>query len=128
MSRENDESPSAATDEPALPVTFEPVEDPGATGTALTPLFTTGGRPGPGRPKGVPNKYTLAMRNAFAAVFEDLQASHPGEGRYPHLRAWAEDNPIHFYRLAVRMLPMQFEAAGNTIGAIVVRGLNDDDE
>src|SRR5688572_28007015 len=125
MSHENDESPAAATDEPAVPVTMGPPEEPGTTDNALVPLFTRGGRPGPGRPKGVPNKNTLAMRNAFAAVFEDLQASHEGEGRYPHLRAWAEQHPIHFYKLAVRMLPMQFEVADNTIGAIVVRGLND---
>jgi hypothetical protein len=87
-------------------------------------MFTPRGRPGPGRPKGAPNKTTIVMKEAIAAVFEDLQVRHKGEGRFPHFLAWAEANPTEFYRIAARQLPVQVEAGG-AIGLVVFRGIND---
>src|SRR5687767_2675366 len=80
-----------------------------SSGRALPPMFTPRGRPGPGRPKGAPNKTTIFMKEAIAAVFEDLQAKHKGEGRYSHFLEWAEANPTEFYRIAARQLPVQVE-------------------
>lgn len=88
-------------------------------------LAADGGRRGGGRPRSSPNRGTIAMRQAIATVFEDLQASHEGEGRYPHFLAWAKDNPTEFYRFAFRQLPMQIEATSRAIGLVVFRGLND---
>ena len=101
----------------------EPIADD--TGRELAPMFTDGGRPGPGRPKGSANKTTVAMRNAISAVFEDLQAEHKGEGRFPHFFEWAKANPTEFYRMAARQVPVQIEAGSQAIGMVVFRGLND---
>lgn len=87
-----------------------------------------GGKPGPGRPRGCCNKSTLAMRDAIAAVFEDLQKEHGGKGRYPHFRAWAKATPTEYYKMAVRLLPVQLETDGRAVGVIVFKGLNDDDD
>ena len=103
----------------------EPPEDDDATGRQLAPRFTKGGLPGPGRPKGSANRVTVAMRDAVIAVFEDLQASHQGEGHYPHFLAWAKANPTEFYRMAARQLPVQLDTGGPAIGLVVFKGLND---
>ena len=94
-------------------------------GRELAPMFTEGGRPGPGRPRGSANRSTVAMRSAITAVFEDLQAGHEGEGRFPHFFEWAKANPTEFYRMASRQLPVQIEAGSRAIGMVVFRGLND---
>lgn len=104
----------------------EPPEDEAATENALVPV--EGGeaeRRGPGRPKGSLNQRTIAMRHAIAAVFEDLQARHTGDGRYPHFLAWAEKNPTEFYRIAARQLPVALENVGRTVGVVVFKGIND---
>ena len=112
---------------------FEPTEgidpDPRESepGRALAPMFTEGGRPGPGRPKGALNRTTILMRDAIAAVFADLQAHHKGKGRYSHFLAWAKKHPSEFYRIAARQLPVPLEATGQAIGLVVWRGLNDED-
>ena len=101
-------------------------EESGTTGRELAPMFTQGGCPGPGRPKGRLNRTTIAMRTAIAAVFEDLQMSCRGEGEYPHFLAWAKKHPTEFYRLAARQIPVQLESSGQAIGVVVFRGVNDD--
>jgi hypothetical protein len=106
--------------------TEQPDPASGEPGRALAPMFTEGGRPGPGRRKGVPNRTTLVMRDAIAAVFEDLQATAKGKGRYPHFLAWAKRHPTEFYRIAVRQVPMPLENMGQAIGLVVFRGLNDE--
>ena len=88
-------------------------------------MFTEGGRPGPGRPKGSPNRTTVMMRSAIGAVFEDLQADHGGAGRYPHFFAWAKENPTEFYRIAARQMPVPLEMTGKAIGLVVFKGIND---
>jgi hypothetical protein len=82
-------------------------------------------RRSPGRPRGKPNNSTILMRTAISAVFEDLQARHEGDGRYPHFLAWAEENPTEFYKLAARRLPIQIEANSRTVGLVVFKGLNE---
>ena len=104
----------------------QPAVEAAATGRALAPMFTPGGRPGPGRPRGRSNRTTTAMKEAIAAVFQDLQATHEGEGEYPHFFEWAKGHPTEFYRMAARLLPLQVEAgAAATIGVVVFQGIND---
>ena len=62
---------------------------------------------------------------ANTRLFEDLQASHEGEGRYPRFFAWAKENPTEFYRIAARQLPLQIEATSRAIGVVIYKGLND---
>ena len=87
-----------------------------------------GPRPRQGRPKGALNKTTIVMKEAIAAVFEDLQVAHGGKGRYPHFFAWADGNPTEFYKMAARRMPVEVESAGQAIGVIVFKGINDGDD
>lgn len=71
------------------------------------------GTPGPGRPKGLPNKNTVAVKEALAAAFE-------GIGGVPALIAWAETakGRDEFYRLWIKLLPTEINA--NLEGGITV--------
>lgn len=61
------------------------------------------GTPGPGRPKGIPNKSTKAVKEALELAFE-------GIGGVPALQKWAGDNTTDFYKLWVKMLPTDIKA------------------
>lgn len=61
------------------------------------------GTPGPGRPKGSPNKFTRSVRDAFQFAFDELGG---GEG----LVVWAkadEKNLTEFYKLCARLIPIE---------------------
>ncbi len=118
MSDDDDEQNEPATSDD------EPWRDP-ATGRFRATALTEGDPRWPGRPRGSPNRMTIAMRHAISAVFEDLQEGHEGRGEYPHFLAWAKENPTEFYRIAARQLPLQIEATGRAIGVVVFKGLND---
>jgi hypothetical protein len=55
---------------------------------------------GPGRPKGLQNKFTVNLKDAFLEAFEGL-------GGAAGLLAWAKDkrNKPDFYRMITKMLP-----------------------
>lgn len=55
---------------------------------------------GKGRPKGVPNKTTQAVKDALALAFQ-------GIGGVPELQAWARDNKTEFYKLWAKLLPTE---------------------
>lgn len=60
------------------------------------------GTPGPGRPKGTPNRTTIAAKEAFALAFDEL-------GGYAGMVAWAQSDPDNlkvFYTLYARLIPM----------------------
>lgn len=61
------------------------------------------GAPGPGRPKGSPNKSTLAVKEALIAAFD-------GMGGVNALQTWAMANETEFYKLWVKMLPQDVNA------------------
>lgn len=58
------------------------------------------GKPGPGRPRGSPNKLTKAAREAFELAFDQL-------GSVDALVKWARANQSEFYRLYARLIPME---------------------
>ena len=64
-----------------------------------------------GRPKGSPNKTTAKVKEAMELAFE-------GIGGVPALIEWAEDNQTEFYKLFVKLLPVQVDA--NVAGSIAV--------
>ena len=73
------------------------------------------GTPGPGRPKGMPNKTTALLKDAI------LQAAHKagGEGgMVQYLTDQAEKNPGPFMALLGKVLPMQI--TGEDGGAIQI--------
>lgn len=57
-------------------------------------------RAGIGRTKGVPNKTTTAVKEALVEAFEQL-------GGVPALVKFGQENPVEFYKLWVKVLPLQ---------------------
>lgn len=70
------------------------------------PLRIGKGKPGPGRPKGVPNKFTLSAKEAFQLAFDRLGGA---EG----MVAWATSDPENlktFYSLYSKLIPVDVQA------------------
>ena len=66
--------------------------------------FKKGGKPGPGRPKGVPNKTTQTAKEAIALAAEGL-------GGTQRLIAWAREDPLNerafWSSIYTKLLPLQ---------------------
>ncbi len=75
------------------------------------------GKPGPGRPKGLPNKNTSLLKDAIL-----MAATKAGgeDGLVGYLETQAKDNPGPFMSLLGKVLPMQVEGTGDN-GAIVIK-------
>lgn len=58
------------------------------------------GKPGPGRPKGMPNKLTKAAKEAFGLAFDKV-------GGVKALTEWAKENRTEFYKLYARLIPTE---------------------
>jgi len=80
------------------------------------------GTPGPGRPKGVPNKTTALLKDAILMAAETAGGGEP-DGLVNYLVAQAKQNPGPFMTLLGKVLPMQVsgEEGGNIIVEIVKR-------
>lgn len=63
------------------------------------------GTPGPGRPKGVQNKLTRTVKEAFGQAFEKLQ-----DDPDCNLETWGRANPKEFYQLASKLIPTEVDA------------------
>ena len=75
------------------------------------------GKPGPGRPKGLPNKSTQLLKDAILKAATDA-----GDGDMAaYLTQQAKDNPGPFMALLGKVLPMQVTGEGG--GALVVTWL-----
>ena len=62
-----------------------------------------GSKPGErrgGRQKGTPNKISLSVKQAILDTFTAL-------GGVEHMRAWAEEHPPDFYKIAARLIPTE---------------------
>lgn len=79
------------------------------------PRFSPGGPAGPGRPKGVPNKLTRTVRQAFEEAFDEL--NRDPEKPYA-LGTWGKKNPDKFYLLAQKLIPAQVEAKVDDVTAL----------
>ncbi|MGZ8282574.1 MAG: hypothetical protein ACXWUN_06430 [Allosphingosinicella sp.] len=82
-------------------------------------------RTGLGRPKGSLNKTTVAIKEAIMAVYQDLQDG--AGGGHAHFRKWATEHPGDFYKMFVKLLPLQVktEVEGGLVAAVVFKGIND---
>ena len=78
-----------------------------------------------GRPKGIPNKLTREVKEAFRAVFESLQED---EGQPYTLVEWAKQNPGQFYPLASKLIPSVTQAKHEHSGAIEHRTVSETSE
>ena len=79
------------------------------------------GTPGPGRPKGVPNKATTTAKEAIALAAEGL-------GGAPRLIAWAKEDPLNerafWSSIYPKLLPLQVTGAEGRTLAQELAGLN----
>lgn len=64
------------------------------------------GTPGPGRPKGVPNKNTTALKEMILQALD-------GKGGVDYLVRQADENPTAFLSLVGKVLPMTVAGAGD---------------
>ena len=74
------------------------------------------GNAGKGRPKGVPNKITKALKEA---ILEAAEGAHP-KGTVGYLKAQASENPVAFMTLLGKVLPMTVEGTGDN-GALTIQ-------
>jgi len=72
------------------------------------------GKPGPGRPKGVPNKTTTQLKEAILLAAEQAGGE---DGMVGYLKEQAIKNPASFIPLLGKVLPMQI--TGEDGGSIV---------
>lgn len=63
------------------------------------------GKAGPGRPKGVPNKATAAVKDMILAALDR-------KGGVDYLVEQADANPVAFMSLLGKVMPTQIEGAG----------------
>jgi hypothetical protein len=78
--------------------------------------------PGPGRPKGLPNKTTIAVKEALQQAFQ-------GIGGVPALTEWARENQGEFYKLYSKLLPTEVRADVNvsvTLEALISQSYRED--
>lgn len=80
------------------------------------------GKAGPGRPKGLPNKTTTALKEAILLAAE--QAGGRG-GTVAYLRQQAIDNPAAFMTLLGKVLPMQVQ--GDPSAPLVIKWVDAND-
>lgn len=73
------------------------------------------GKPGPGRPKGLPNKTTQLLKDAILKAAEEAGGE---EGMVGYLVIQAKTNPQSFLPLLGKVLPMQ--VTGPDDGAIEI--------
>jgi len=62
-----------------------------------------------GRVAGTPNKFTQTVKEVFSNVFNELQADSK-----VNLKAWAKANPTDFYRLSIKLMPLEVAASVDT--------------
>jgi hypothetical protein len=88
------------------PARADETEKP-ATRPDSAPSFTRGGRPGPGRKKGQQNRATIQVKTALHDAFVRL-------GGVPALVKWGRANPSEFYRVWVRIAPIDVNVTATT--------------
>lgn len=82
------------------------------------PVKVGDGTPGPGRPKGTPNKTTALLKDAILKAADKAGNKIGSEGLVSYLELQATENPGPFMSLLGKVLPMQL--TGEDGGALVV--------
>jgi hypothetical protein len=72
--------------------------------------------PGPGRPKGIPNKMSRIAKENIETVFFNL-------GGVEAMAAWARDNQTEFYRHYAKLIPLTL--AGDEKNPIALKDVTD---
>ena len=85
-------------------------------------LGKSAGNRGKGRPKGVPNKTTTALKEAILLAAEKAGGSG---GTVAYLRQQAVDNPAAFMTLLGKVLPMQVQ--GDPSAPLVIKWVDAND-
>ena len=68
-----------------------------------------------GRAKGIPNKLTQSIKQAFKDAFDE-------RGGVPALLEWADSNPDAFYGLVARLIPTEMSGPdGGPLTITIVR-------
>ena len=70
------------------------------------------GKPGPGRPKGSPNKVTRALKEA---ILEAAEAAGGKGGIVAYLTRQAKENPRAFLPLLGRILPIEVNSPNESL-------------
>ena len=65
-----------------------------------------GKQPGAGRPRGVPNKLSMTVKDNVIAVFDAI-------GGNATMAAWAEGNQTEFFKLYSKLLPTDVNVAAD---------------
>lgn len=76
------------------------------------------GKPGPGRPKGVPNKVTMDLRRA---ILDAAEAAGGAQGAVGYLTKQATANPAAFMALLGRVLPTMHAGDPDNPVSVVTR-------
>ena len=76
----------------------------------------TGGKPGPGRPKGSPNKTTKAAKEAIAEAAEKLGGTN-------RLVSWAKEDPLNERAFWATIYPKLLPLTVNASAAITVQSV-----
>ena len=95
--------------------------------TEKKPRRVGDGTPGPGRPKGVPNKTTSILKDAILRAAEKAGNKVGDDGLISYLEEQAEKNPGPFMSLLGKVLPMQVEGSGEDgehVVKIVLEGVS----
>ena len=89
--------------------------------TAQKPKRVGDGTPGPGRPKGIPNKNTTALKDMILTALGNA-------GGIDYLVKQSEENPQAFMTLVGKVLPLDVNNnhGGKIVAQVVFKGLNAD--
>jgi hypothetical protein len=77
------------------------------------------GKPGPGRPKGVPNKTTALLKDA---ILQAAELAGGEGGTVAYLQKQADENPGPFLALLGKVLPTQIQGEdGGPVQVVIQR-------
>lgn len=87
----------------------------------------TSGNPGPGRPKGSPNKTTALLKEAIIKAAEEVGEDGQGKGDLTgYLRFLAKGEPKAFAGLLGKVLPMQVTGEDGGALQVIIKRYGDD--
>lgn len=86
------------------------------------------GKPGPGRPKGVPNKNTTVLKDAILRAAEAANTPGGKKGMVEYLAWLAVEHPPAFAGLLGKVLPLQVTGEGDGPLKVVIQRFSGESE